>query len=279
MTCNFQGAETRAKYIAIYTCRVCDLDHEGGCGCGSRSSASAPILTLSPCGNLQARDRKAYIATTTSLVRFRGYAYVPSTMSSWIDYPATGLATLTHYTIPQGYIASCGCVGDSTKYPTAALSQMAYGSSKSYGPACGRCFELTLINPLVATPPFRPKETKSIVVKITDLCPLSHAGWCNATSAGPNSAGAYLNFDLAYPSPAIPKDFFPSDEKLYGYKDFGVWNISYAFVSCVASWRGSGDSRAQGSLGSLGSSGCCPADPTGNEADTCPSYSDDHHLP
>ena len=32
------------------------------------------------------------------------------------------------------------------------------------------------------------------------------------------SAGAYLNFDLAFPSSAIPADFFPSDEDLYGYK-------------------------------------------------------------
>lgn len=30
-------------------------------------------------------------------------------------------------------------------------------------------------------------------------------------------AGAFLNFDLAYPSQAIPDDFFPSDEALYGY--------------------------------------------------------------
>ena len=31
------------------------------------------------------------------------------------------------------------------------------------------------------------------------------------------SAGAFLNFDLAYPSSAIPDDFFPSDVQLYGY--------------------------------------------------------------
>lgn len=31
-------------------------------------------------------------------------------------------------------------------------------------------------------------------------------------------SGKYLNFDLAYPSSAIPDNFFPSDEKLYGYK-------------------------------------------------------------
>jgi hypothetical protein len=29
-------------------------------------------------------------------------------------------------------------------------------------------------------------------------------------------AGHYLNFDLAFPSQAIPSDFFPSDEKTYG---------------------------------------------------------------
>jgi len=53
--------------------------------------------------------------------------------NEWIEYPASGYATMTHYTMPQGYIASCGCTGASTNYPTAALSQMAYGSSVSYG--------------------------------------------------------------------------------------------------------------------------------------------------
>lgn len=32
-----------------------------------------------------------------------------------------------------------------------------------------------------------------------------------------NRAGAYLNFDLAYPSQGVPNDFFPSDEAVYGY--------------------------------------------------------------
>jgi hypothetical protein len=32
-----------------------------------------------------------------------------------------------------------------------------------------------------------------------------------------NSAGDYLNFDLAFPSVGIPSDFFPSDAALYGY--------------------------------------------------------------
>lgn len=56
-----------------------------------------------------------------------------SVLAQWIDYPDDGLATMTHYTLPSGYVASCGCTPSSTDYPTAALSQMAYGSSTSYG--------------------------------------------------------------------------------------------------------------------------------------------------
>lgn len=127
-----------------------------------------------------------------------------SALSQWIDYPDNGLATLTHYTLPSGDIAACGCTSASTDYPTAALSQMAYGSSTSYGifctvdvrewlsydalgPACGRCFNLTLLNPVIATPPFFPSVVKFIVVKITDLCPLSQTGWCSGTTSKPNS--------------------------------------------------------------------------------------------
>ncbi|PPQ68422.1 hypothetical protein CVT24_004843 [Panaeolus cyanescens] len=200
--------------------------------------------------------------------------------AQWIDYPDTGLATLTHYTLPSGYVASCGCTGTSTNYPTAALSQMAYGSSTNYGPACGRCFNLTLLNPIVATPPFNPPNNPSVVVKITDLCPLSDTGWCSGTATKTNSAGAYLNFDLAYPSLAIPDDFFPSDEALYGYKDFGVWNITYQSVPCLDDWAGARNAAALGSVKALGTSACCPANPTpGNVSNICPSFSDQNGIP
>lgn len=85
------------------------------------------------------------------------------------------------YSSFQDYIASCGCTGDSTHFPTAALSQMAYGSSTAYGPGCGRCFLLTLLNTFTTTPPYFPVESKSIVIKVTDLCPLSENGWCSGT--------------------------------------------------------------------------------------------------
>ena len=125
----------------------------------------------------------------TTLIIFYVFApFVCANTTEWIQYPDTGTATMTHYSLPQDYIASCGCTGKSTHYPTAALNQMAYGSSTSYGPACGRCFKLTLLNTFLSDPPFYPTVTRSLVVKITDLCPLSETGWCNATTSGPNAS-------------------------------------------------------------------------------------------
>ncbi|KAI0302618.1 RlpA-like double-psi beta-barrel-protein domain-containing protein-containing protein [Russula brevipes] len=200
----------------------------------------------------------------------------------WIQYPESGTATMTHYTLPEDYIASCGCTGRSTHYPTAALNQRAFGSNTSYGPACGRCFKLTLLNSFLSNPPYYPTETKSVVVKITDLCPYSTNGWCNGTVNGPNAGGGYLNFDLAFPSSSIPSDFFPSNVTLYGLthlQDFGVWNISYQSVSCTSYWSGSKDAAALGSVPSLADGACCPADPTGSSNNTCPSFSDKNGTP
>jgi len=199
--------------------------------------------------------------------------------TQWIQYPQSGVATLTHYTLPEDYIASCGCSAKSTHYPTAALNQMAFGSSTGYGPACGRCFRLTLLNTFLSDPPFYPLVTKSVVVKVNDLCPISKTGWCNATASGPNAAGNYLNFDLAFPSSSIPGTFFPSNVSLYGYSDFGVWNITYKSLSCASYWSGSKDAAALGSVPSLADGACCPADPTGSSNDTCPSFSDKNGIP
>ncbi|KAI0305458.1 RlpA-like double-psi beta-barrel-protein domain-containing protein-containing protein [Multifurca ochricompacta] len=202
--------------------------------------------------------------------------------TKWIEYTDSGFATMTHYTLPQDYIASCGCTGQSTHFPTAALNQMAFGSSTAYGPSCGRCFRLTLLNTFLSDPPFYPSVTKSIIVKVTDLCPLSTTGWCNATASGPNAGGTYLNFDLAFPSSSIPDNFFPSNVTLYDCtpaQDFGVWNISYQSVSCSSHWSGFKDTAALGSVPDLGDSVCCPANPMGNANDTCPSFSDQSGIP
>jgi len=201
-----------------------------------------------------------------------------SVCGQWIQYPADGWATMTTYSLPENYIAACGCTADSTHYPTAAMSQMAYGSSKAYGPGCGKCFQLTLLNTFLSEPPFYPPTNPSVVVKVTDLCPLGGAGWCSATASKPNQAGAYINFDLAWPSPAISNNFFPSNASYYGYTDFGVWNVSYQTVDCLDDWAGRSNPAALGSVQD-GSSVCCPANPTGNANDTCPSYSEQNGIP
>ncbi|KAI0733159.1 RlpA-like double-psi beta-barrel-protein domain-containing protein-containing protein [Fomitopsis betulina] len=198
--------------------------------------------------------------------------------SEWISYPSSGHATMTHYTLPENWIAACGCTANSTHYPTAAMSQMAFGSSTAYGPGCGRCFNLTLVNAFTSTPPFYPPqdERSSVVVKVTDLCPLGGAGWCSAMPNKPNAGGAYINFDLAWPSTSIPDSFFPSNVTLYGFTDFGVWNVSYQEVDCIEDWKGAQNAAALGSIADSGGV-CCPANPSGNN--TCPSYSDAHGIP
>ncbi|KAH7888486.1 RlpA-like double-psi beta-barrel-protein domain-containing protein-containing protein [Phlebopus sp. FC_14] len=202
---------------------------------------------------------------------------LPVWASEWIQYPPSGYATMTHYTLPQGFIAACGCTPNSTNYPTAAMSQMAYGSSTAYGPACGQCFNLTLLNAFTADPPFYPNQTNSVIIKVTDLCPLSKSGWCNATTSSPNAGGHYINFDLAWPSSSISNDFFPSDPSLYGFTDFGVWNISYQNVPCE-NWEGWSSGAGLGSVADLGYDACCPDNPTMSN-DTCPSYSDQEGIP
>ncbi|KAI0645654.1 RlpA-like double-psi beta-barrel-protein domain-containing protein-containing protein [Trametes meyenii] len=215
---------------------------------------------------------------------FLAFFSSPSLATEWIEYPADGTATLTHYTLPDGYIASCGCTGASTRYPTAAMSQYAFGSSTAYGPGCGRCFKITLLDTYLPDPPFIPNVTKSVVIKVTDLCPAGGNGWCSAKPGKPNQGGQYINFDLAWPSSSIPDDFFPSNAALYGFTDFGVWNVSYQSVDCLESWAGAKSAAALGSVDD-GSSVCCPANPTartiplGSANDTCPSFSDDNGIP
>ncbi|KZO98859.1 hypothetical protein CALVIDRAFT_534946 [Calocera viscosa TUFC12733] len=172
--------------------------------------------------------------------------------------PASGLASMSHYDLPTGYVGSCGCVGDSSgNYPTAALNQLAYGSAYVYGPGCGRCFNLTLLDTWTSTPPFYPATHPSVVIKVTDLCP-GYSAHCQATAFQPNEFGFYVHFDLAYPSLAIPDDsFFPSNVTKYGYTDFGLWNITYQSIPCIPNWPGSSNPEAMGSVPNMGSR-CAP---------------------
>ncbi|GAA5956240.1 hypothetical protein JCM21900_006580 [Sporobolomyces salmonicolor] len=184
---------------------------------------------------------------------------------SVLPIPSSGNASLTHYDLSLGAVASCGCSADSSYYPTAALSQAAYGSSLAAGPACGQCFNLTLVQTYGATPEWvlSEEERVSVVVKITDKCPAPSLDdpdktWCGASAKEPN--GMYFHFDLATPSPALPLSFFPTNSS-YGYSDFGSWLVQFETTSC-ANWAGWSNQSALGLDPSLtAESGCCPANP------------------
>lgn len=85
-------------------------------------------------------------------------------------------------------ILACGVAGSGY---TAALNQLSFGSAPGLGPgdACGRCFAVT-----ASADPYSPSFTgpfKTIVVKVTDLCPVSgNEQWCGqSTSNGSNQFG------------------------------------------------------------------------------------------
>jgi hypothetical protein len=85
----------------------------------------------------------------------------------------------------EGYEA---CGKSATGY-TAAINQLSFGSAPGSGPgdACGRCFAIT-----GSEDPYSPNYTgpfgSSIVVKVTDLCPVSgNEVWCGQTTADPTN--------------------------------------------------------------------------------------------
>ena len=84
---------------------------------------------------------------------------------------------------------ACGKAGSGF---TAAISQLAFGSAPGLGPgdACGRCFAVT-----ASGDPYSPNYSgpfKTIVVKVTDLCPVQgNQDWCGQSrSNGVNRFGA-----------------------------------------------------------------------------------------
>lgn len=206
-----------------------------------------------------------HIASLLSLLVLLANIVLSSPSSASV--PISGRATLTHYDLPLNYIASCGCVPASTHYPTAAINSMAYGSNNSYGPTCGVCFRLELESTPRSPPPpdgngvnFNTSSQNiapSVVVKITDDCPLG-GDWCTQTEDYPiNSLGSHIHFDLAWPSMAISDTFFPTDQG----RDYGVWWTSYQVVDCNQ-WSGYTDKQAWGSDWAQQSSACCPLRPS-----------------
>jgi len=166
---------------------------------------------------------------------------------------ASGSASFTMYS---------GCnqpaCGQTANGFTAAMSQLSFGSAPGLGAgdACGRCFAVT-----GAADPYSPGFTgpfKTIVVKVTDMCPASgNQEWCGMTQSNPtNQHGASVHFDLCEDDGASGA-FFPSGH--------GALTGSYSEVSC-SQWSGSdGGSVFNGSCLKGETAGNWPSTGCGNQ--------------
>ncbi|KJA28127.1 glycoside hydrolase family 45 protein [Hypholoma sublateritium FD-334 SS-4] len=170
----------------------------------------------------------------------------------------SGQASFTMY-------SGCGspACGKTASGFTAAINQLAFGSSPGLGAgdACGRCFALT-----GSADPYSPAFTgpfHTIVVKVTDLCPVSgNEQWCGQTTATPtNSFGKPFHFDICEDTGGS-NAFFPSGH--------GALTGSFTEVSC-SQWSGSdGGALWNGACLSGESAGLWPAVGCGNQG-TAPS--------
>lgn len=121
-----------------------------------------------------------------------GYVQNPSGQASFTHYSGCNQPG-THFHSPSHVVqneltkrtiytpTACGIAGSGF---TAAISQLAFGSAPGLGPgdACGRCFAVTA-NQDPFSPSF-PGPFKTIVVKVTDLCPKQgNEEWCGQSQS------------------------------------------------------------------------------------------------
>lgn len=166
---------------------------------------------------------------SASLATIYGALFVHGTLDAratggYVQNPS-GSASFTMY-------SGCGspACGKTASGFTAAINQLAFGSGPGLGAgdACGRCFSLT-----GQADPYSPAFTgpfKTVVVKVTDLCPVSgNEEWCGqSTSATTNQHGAPFHFDLCEDTGAAAA-FFPSGH--------GALTGTFKEVSC-SQWSG-----------------------------------------
>ncbi|THH30102.1 hypothetical protein EUX98_g4073 [Antrodiella citrinella] len=138
----------------------------------------------------------------------------------------SGSASFTMY-------SGCGspACGKSANGFTAAINQLAFGSGPGTGAgdACGRCFALT-----GKADPYSPAFTgpfNTIVVKVTDLCPLQgNQEWCGQSESNANNQhGEPFHFDICEDTGGA-NAFFPSGH--------GALTGTFTEVSC-SQWSGS----------------------------------------
>ncbi|KAI0794550.1 endoglucanase V-like protein [Fomes fomentarius] len=168
-----------------------------------------------------------YFIQFVAVATLAGCVSVPEKRATggYVQNPS-GTASFTHYSGCSQ--AACGVAGNGF---TAAISQLAFGSAPGLGPgdACGRCFAVT-----ADTDPFSPSfpgPFQTIVVKVTDLCPVQgNQEWCGQSQSNPNNQhGAPVHFDICEDTGGAGQ-FFPSGH--------GALTGTYTEVSC-SQWSGS----------------------------------------
>ncbi|PFH51938.1 glycoside hydrolase family 45 protein [Amanita thiersii Skay4041] len=143
----------------------------------------------------------------------------------YIQNPS-GFASFTMYN-------GCGApaCGKTASGFTAAMNQLSFGAPPGLGAgdACGRCFAITGTQDPFS--PSFPGPFHSIVVKITDLCPVTgNQEWCGQTTSNPlNQHGAGFHFDICQDTGGAGA-FFPSGH--------GALLGTFQEVSC-SQWSGS----------------------------------------
>ncbi|KAJ7746827.1 endoglucanase V-like protein [Mycena maculata] len=150
----------------------------------------------------------------------------------YIQSPGPGNASFTMYSGCQQ--PACGIAADGY---SAAISQLAFGSDPGLGPgdACGRCFALT-----GTEDPYSPAYTgpfgQSIVVKVTDMCPVAgNAVFCGQTATDPvNTFNMPVHFDICEDTGGS-EVFFPNGH--------GALLGTFMEVSCSL-WTGTGEGSA-----------------------------------
>ncbi|KAA1469022.1 endoglucanase V-like protein [Dentipellis sp. KUC8613] len=197
------------------------------------------------------------LSIVAAAVCVRGASIDTRATGGYIQNPS-GSASFTMY-------SGCGqpACGIAASGFTAAVNQLTFGSAPGLGAgdACGRCFALT-----GTKDPFSPSfggPFHTVVVKITDLCPVQgNQEWCGqSTSNQNNQHGEPVHFDLCEDTGASSA-FFPSGH--------GALTGTFTEVSC-SQWSGSdGGSLFNGACISGETAGNWPAVGCGNKG-TAPS--------
>ncbi|KAH9071057.1 glycoside hydrolase family 45 protein [Lactarius deliciosus] len=135
----------------------------------------------------------------------------------------SGTASFTAY-LKRKIPLACGKTASGY---TATVNQLAFGAPSGLGAedACGRCFNVT-----GCTDPYTPSNKSpftSIVVKVTDLCPIQgNEQWCSQTVS--NITNSFGQSALC-PRPGAPGAFFPLGN--------GALTGTYEEVPCT-NWSG-----------------------------------------